>query len=128
MHSEYRILFINQYLLIIIACGAVFSAATHSAAQSYDFILRNAHIVDGTGTPWCRGEVAVNGDTIARIATSIPGDAKRVIDVRGQVVAPGFVEEGFSHVIVNGQAAYKNAAMTAARPGTVLYGPCKAAR
>jgi N-acyl-D-amino-acid deacylase len=31
--------------------------------------------------------------------------------------------EGFSHVIVNGQVAYENGAMTAARPGRVLYGP-----
>jgi N-acyl-D-amino-acid deacylase len=33
--------------------------------------------------------------------------------------------EGFSHVIVNGQIVYENGAMTAARPGRVLYGPGK---
>jgi len=33
--------------------------------------------------------------------------------------------EGFSHVIVNGEIAYENGAMTTARPGRVLYGPGK---
>ncbi|HTD89833.1 MAG TPA: amidohydrolase family protein, partial [Burkholderiales bacterium] len=61
-------------------------------AQSYDLILRNARIVDGTGGPWYRGEIAINGDTIAQIAPSIFGGARRVIDVRGQVVAPGFID------------------------------------
>lgn len=62
------------------------------SAQSYDLILRNARIVDGTGTPWYRGEVAISGDTIAHIAPTIYGNARRVIDVKGQVVAPGFVD------------------------------------
>ncbi len=63
-----------------------------AAAQPYDLVLRNARIVDGTGGPWYRGEIAISGDTIARIAASIAGEATRVIDVRGQVVAPGFVD------------------------------------
>ena len=33
--------------------------------------------------------------------------------------------EGFSHVVVNGQVVYENGAMTAARPGAVLYGPAR---
>ncbi len=85
-------LFKNKYLLIIFVFGVIFCSATHSVAQPYDLILRNARIIDGTGSPWYRGEVAINGDTIARIAPSIAGDAKRVIDVRGQVVTPGFVD------------------------------------
>ena len=76
-----------KYLLIFSLMAA---AAVH--AQSYDLILRNARIVDGTGGPWYRGEVAISGDTIAHIAPSIFGSAKRVIDVQGQVVAPGFID------------------------------------
>ena len=85
-------LFKNKYLQAFALCGVVLFSASYGAAQPYDLILRNARIVDGTGSPWYRGEVAISGDTIARMATSIAGDAKRVIDVRGQVVAPGFVD------------------------------------
>ena len=57
-----------------------------------DLVLRNARIVDGTGSPWYRADLAVRGDTIARIAPVITGPAARVIDVGGAVVAPGFVD------------------------------------
>ena len=62
------------------------------AADEYDLVLRNARIVDGTGAPWFRGDVAIRGDTLARIAPSIDGPAKRVIDVKDAVVAPGFID------------------------------------
>lgn len=84
----------NKYLWVIrvLACTVLTTVVMPAAAQSYDLILRNARIVDGTGGPWYRGEIAISGDTIARIAASIAGEATRVIDVRGAVVAPGFVD------------------------------------
>ncbi|MCC7417854.1 MAG: D-aminoacylase [Acidobacteria bacterium] len=61
-------------------------------APAYDLVIANARIVDGTGNPWYRGEVAIKGDTIAAIAPKIAGTAGRVIDARGQVVSPGFID------------------------------------
>src|SRR5215510_7064520 len=58
----------------------------------YDLLLRNGHIVDGSGNPWYVGDIAVRGDTIVRIGASISEPATRVIDVRGQVIAPGFID------------------------------------
>ena len=64
------------------------------AAQTvpYDLLLRNGHIVDGSGNLWFAGDVAVRGDTIVRIARFIPDPATRTIDVKGQVIAPGFID------------------------------------
>ena len=64
------------------------------AAQNapYDLVLRNGRIVDGTGSVWYAADVGVRGDTIVRIAPSIPEPATRVIDVGGQVIAPGFID------------------------------------
>jgi N-acyl-D-amino-acid deacylase len=59
---------------------------------SYDVILRNGRIVDGSGSPWFRADVAIRGDTIVRIAPVISDAAARVIDVEGQVIAPGFID------------------------------------
>jgi dihydroorotase/N-acyl-D-amino-acid deacylase len=58
----------------------------------FDLLLRNGRIVDGTGTPWYRGDVAVRGDTIVQIAPSIDAPAARVIDVAGNIIAPGFID------------------------------------
>ena len=62
------------------------------APAAYDLLIRNGRIVDGTGSPWYRGDLAVRGDTIARIAPRIDAPAARVIDAAGRVVAPGFID------------------------------------
>jgi N-acyl-D-amino-acid deacylase len=70
-------------------------APVESGAQAptYDLVIRNGRIVDGTGSAWYRGDVGVRGDTIARIAPRIdPASGARVIDAAGRVVAPGFVD------------------------------------
>jgi dihydroorotase/N-acyl-D-amino-acid deacylase len=66
--------------------------ASPAAAQQYDVILRGARVVDGTGAPWFRADVAVKGDTIAAVGPALTGEAERVIDVGDRVVAPGFID------------------------------------
>ncbi len=61
-------------------------------ATQYDLLLRNARIVDGTGSPWYRGDLAVQGDTIARISPVIAEPATRMIDLAGLIAAPGFID------------------------------------
>lgn len=73
-----------------VAIVAAFPLTT--SAERYDLVLRNARIVDGTGSPWYRADLAIRGDAIAAIAPSIDAPAARVIDVAGRVVAPGFVD------------------------------------
>lgn len=60
----------------------------------YDLLLRDGTVVDGTGEPAFEADVAVTGERIARVAVEgIPPDsARRVLDARGLVVAPGFVD------------------------------------
>jgi dihydroorotase/N-acyl-D-amino-acid deacylase len=59
---------------------------------TYDLILRGGRIVDGTASPWYVADLAITGDTIARIAPAITEPAKRVVNVKGLVVAPGFID------------------------------------
>jgi N-acyl-D-amino-acid deacylase len=77
-----RILF-----LLLLAPAIVFTQS-----PKYDLVLRGGRIVDGTASPWYRADLAIVGDTIVRIAPSIPEPAARVIDVSGLVVAPGFID------------------------------------
>lgn len=84
------------YRLMIVGTAAIllFSLTPFPMAQSqpYDLVLRNGRIVDGTGSPWYRGDVALHGDIIVRIAPAITDPAARIIDVGGQVIAPGFID------------------------------------
>src|SRR5688572_28173720 len=77
-----------------VAVAVILAGATLVPAQAppYDLLLTNAHVVDGTGSPWFRADIGVRGDVIARIAASIDAPASRVIDVAGLVVAPGFID------------------------------------
>ena len=61
-------------------------------APAYDIVIRNGRIVDGTGSPWYVADLAIQGDTIVRIAPAIDAAAARVIDADGLVVAPGFID------------------------------------
>jgi len=63
----------------------------HGATLSYDVIIRNGKIVDGSGNPWFYGDVAIQGDRIAAIG-QVAGAGRRVIDAAGLVVAPGFID------------------------------------
>ena len=67
-------------------------AVVSTQSPRYDLVLRGGRIVDGTGSPWYRADIAITGDTIVRIAPSIGEPATRVIDAKDLVVAPGFID------------------------------------
>jgi dihydroorotase/N-acyl-D-amino-acid deacylase len=63
-----------------------------SQQQQYDLIIRNGHIVDGTGSPWYSGDVAIRGGRIAALGALVDAKAQKTIDASGMVVAPGFID------------------------------------
>lgn len=76
------------------ACAAALLASAAQPRPPYDLLVAGGTVVDGTGAPRVRADVAVRGDRIVRVdPAGIPRDsAARVIDARGLVVAPGFVD------------------------------------
>jgi len=59
--------------------------------MTYDLLIKNGRIVDGSGGPAYRGDVAVKDGKIVEIG-KLSGAAKRTIDAEGRVVAPGFID------------------------------------
>lgn len=70
------------------------ASAQGQGAPPYDVLIRGGRVVDGTGAPAFRADVAISGDRIARVERAgIPAEqARLVLDAAGLVVAPGFID------------------------------------
>lgn len=60
-------------------------------AESYDVLIKNATIVDGTGKKPFKGSVAIKGDRIAAVG-DVDGSADKVVDAKDSIVSPGFID------------------------------------
>jgi len=78
----------------LILFDALALMAGSATAQTYDILIRGGTVVDGTGAPRYRADVAITGDRIAAISRDgiDPSEARTVIDASGQVVSPGFID------------------------------------
>jgi N-acyl-D-amino-acid deacylase len=75
-----------------IAAAAYDADLRNSTGAAYDLLIRNGHIIDGSGNPWYAADVAVSGDRIAAIGDLREAHAKREIDAKDRIVAPGFID------------------------------------
>jgi len=60
--------------------------------RSYDLAITNGKLVEGTGNPWFKGDVAIKGERIVKVGKVDPSSAKRAIDASGKIVSPGFID------------------------------------
>ena len=69
-------------------------AAANVFAQGgqVDLLIQNARIIDGTGSPWFRSDVAINDGRIVDVGVDLNIEASQTIDAAGRVVAPGFID------------------------------------
>ncbi|CAN5652180.1 amidohydrolase family protein [soil metagenome] len=63
-----------------------------SAKTTYDLVIVNARIIDGTGNPWFRGAVGIKDGRIVKVGRIDAGNAKQTIDADNKIVAPGFID------------------------------------
>ena len=77
-----------RLLTLLLALGT-----SHAYSQnSYDIIISNGRVIDGSGNPWYEADVAINGERIVRIGDLSSDTGSQVIDANGLIVAPGFID------------------------------------
>ncbi len=74
--------------LLILLCSIIVSC---SPKAEYDLILKNGLIYDGSGVPSYTGDIAINADTIAAMGDLNHTSAKKIVELNGLAVAPGFI-------------------------------------
>jgi len=77
-------------LALFLSCPIL--SAEPGLRQSFDLVITNGHIVDGTGSPWYSGDVGIRDGRIAAIGNLSQAERKRTIDAHNMVVAPGFID------------------------------------
>jgi len=85
---------------VVVACCALLvslatlAPAAHSqqTAAPFDVVITNGHIVDGTGSPWYAADLGIRNGRVAAIGRFGSAPAKRRIDAKGMIVAPGFID------------------------------------
>jgi N-acyl-D-amino-acid deacylase len=71
---------------------AVLSFCGLAQAQSFDLVIKNGKIIDGSGNSWYYGDVGIRQGKIMFIGKKEHYDARKILDVKGLIVAPGFID------------------------------------
>src|SRR5487761_1054466 len=89
-------------IVMFVVSGLAFAFAAHQTRpafaqgsaqdREFDVVIRNGHIIDGTGSPWYAGDIGIRDGRIAAIGNLSRAHAKQEIDAAGRVVAPGFID------------------------------------
>jgi len=82
----------NSVFLSMVLLFAVAPLESQEQTRSFDIVITNGRIIDGTGSPWYSGDVGIRNGKIASIGNLSAAPRARTIDARGKVVAPGFID------------------------------------
>ena len=82
----------KKFLIGIFLLMAIHLSWAQTPDRSFDTVITNGHIIDGTGSPWYSGDIGIRDGKIAAIGNLSAAQRTRTIDVHGMVVAPGFID------------------------------------
>jgi N-acyl-D-amino-acid deacylase len=109
--------FVGSLALLFLLASSPTVGEAQQEAGPFDVLVINGRIVDGTGNPWFNGDVGIRGDRIVAVGDLEGAEAERVIDARGLVVAPGFID---LHTHSDGPLVRDGTAQSKVRQGVTL--------
>src|SRR5262245_10214588 len=89
-----RLIFVTFFAFFFLGLNYTNSMAADRSSTStgYDVVIVNGKVVDGSGNPWFYADVAIKNGKIAKVGKVDSRLGKRVIDAKGMVVSPGFID------------------------------------
>src|SRR5262245_36238133 len=87
----------NRFVPLLATTLAV-AAMAAAPPQSFDILIRNGRVLDGSGNPWVRADVGIRGDRVVAVGRLTGATATTVVDARERFVAPG-VLDAHSHAV-----------------------------
>lgn len=95
---------------LFVALGLAGYGAQAASVPAYDTVIRHGQVIDGTGSPGYAADIAIKDGRIAAIGRLGHVGARQVIDARGMVVTPGFIDmldQSGHALLVDGHAPSK---------------------
>ncbi len=89
---EFTQLGVIRFFLVLAPMAYALPGGTQADEAPFDVVIVNGHIIDGTGSPWYSGDIAIRGGRIAAIGELSDAPRRRTIDAAGKIVAPGFID------------------------------------
>ena len=80
---------IMRYFKVIFLAGLIICGC--SSPSTYDIVIRNGQIIDGSGNTSFKADIGINADTIAAVGDLKNSEGRTEIDAAGLAVAPGFI-------------------------------------
>lgn len=69
-----------------------FSLVSFTSFAQYDYLIKNGRILDGTGNPWFKADIAIKNDRVVAIGSLENATATQIIDAKDNYVSPGFID------------------------------------
>src|SRR5687767_10040757 len=80
-------------LRLVVAALIALTPVALAQPESFDLVIINGRVIDGTGAPARAAAIGIRAGTIARIGAGVTaGQGAAVIDAKGEVIAPGFID------------------------------------
>ena len=85
----------RRLIWVVVAVGLVSSlpvTARQTGTETFDILIRNGRVLDGTGTPWYRADIGIRGDRVAAVGSLGGAKATTMVDAHDRFVSPGFID------------------------------------
>jgi N-acyl-D-amino-acid deacylase len=79
-------------IVALLAVASLQGIGLDARQAAYDILIRNGRVLDGTGNPWYRADIAIRGDRIVAVGALGTATAATVVDARDRYVTPGFID------------------------------------